>query len=188
MKQCTRCKRRKKESEFYKQPSRKDGLRCWCKKCENEYERKRYRKGRKAVKKYYRYEERHRVVDGEKQKRCRRCKKWKDESEFGKHRTSKDGLSIRCRDCDRAYDRERYRKDMKSVKDRLRYEQRHRIVAGVKQRLCCRCKKWKDENQYCRSRRSKDELQWQCKECESEYARKYYRQKTKKKAASKSHK
>ena len=140
------------------------------------------------AKRRYSYEEKHRTVKGVKQKRCTKCKKWKKESEFGKDRTCKDGLRIRCRECDRAYERERYRKDRKSVKDRLRYEQYHRIVAGVKQKRCCRCKKWKDESQYCRSRRSKDGLQWQCKECESKYARKYYKRKTKNKAANKSRK
>jgi len=99
MKQCTRCKRWKDESEFSRQSRSKDGLRYWCKKCESEYERKRYRKVRKVVKEYYRYEESHRIVDGVKQKRCRRCRRWKAESEFYKTRRHKDGLAVWCKEC-----------------------------------------------------------------------------------------
>jgi hypothetical protein len=54
------------------------------------------------------------------------------------------------------------------------YEESHRTVGGVKQKLCCRCKKWKDESQFHRNLRSKDGIQWKCKECESKYARKRY--------------
>jgi len=54
-------------------------------------------KGR--VKRYYRYEERHRVVDGVKEKRCYRCKKWKAESEFYKRYSHKDGLAVWCKGC-----------------------------------------------------------------------------------------
>ena len=126
------------------------------------------------TKRYYKYEETHRTVNGRKQKLCTRCKKWKEESEFNKDRNYKDGLANRCRDCDRTYDRERYRKGKKDVKERLRYEQSHRIVNGIKQKLCCRCKQWKKESLFHRNRRSKDGLQWKCKECESKYARKCY--------------
>ena len=137
---------------------------------------------------YYRYEEKHRTVNGVKQKRCTKCKKWRKESEFGRKTSQRDGLDFWCRDCNRACDRKRYKKIRKVLKEYLRYEQRHRIVAGVKQKLCCRCNKWKDESQYYRNRRLKDGLQWQCKECESKYAREYYKRKTKNKAASKSRK
>ena len=61
--------------------------------------RERYKKERKGLKKYYRYEECHRVVDGVKQKRCRRCKKWRAESDFYKKHKHKDGLSEWCKEC-----------------------------------------------------------------------------------------
>jgi hypothetical protein len=63
------------------------------------YMRERCKKEGKGLKKYYRYEECHRVVDGVKQKRCRRCKSWKTESEFYKNRSCKDGLQYRCKAC-----------------------------------------------------------------------------------------
>jgi hypothetical protein len=34
-----------------------------------------------------------------KQKRCRRCKSWKAESEFYKKQQCKDGLEERCKEC-----------------------------------------------------------------------------------------
>ena len=45
-KQCSKCKKLKPFSEFYKNKSTNDGLARWCKECKNEY-----RKNRKAVKK-----------------------------------------------------------------------------------------------------------------------------------------
>ncbi len=99
MKRCSKCKKWKDESEFGKQPKNKDGLKYWCKNCMRETTRRHYRKDRGRVKRYYRYEERHRVVDGVKEKRCRRCKKWKAESEFYKRHKHKDGLGVWCKGC-----------------------------------------------------------------------------------------
>jgi hypothetical protein len=99
MKKCTKCKKRKDESEFYRNGRSKDGLGSWCKDCERAYARKRYRKDGKGLKKYYRYEERHRVVDQVKQKRCSRCKRWKADSQFYKKRRHKDGLAAWCKEC-----------------------------------------------------------------------------------------
>jgi hypothetical protein len=33
------------------------------------------------------------------QKRCRRCKKWKPESDYYKKRKHKDGLAVWCKEC-----------------------------------------------------------------------------------------
>ncbi|HUU16262.1 MAG TPA: hypothetical protein VMW72_03855 [Sedimentisphaerales bacterium] len=99
MKQCTKCKKLKSKSEFGKNRSHRDGLKVWCKKCERADMRERYKKEGKGLKTYYRYEECHRVVDGVKQKRCRRCKRWKAESDFYKQRRHKDGLAAWCKEC-----------------------------------------------------------------------------------------
>ena len=103
MKRCARCKEQKTESEFGKKRQSKDGLKSWCKKCEREYARKYYKKyykrNRGDVKKYYAYEQSHRVVDGVKEKRCRKCGKWKPESKFYKQSKHKDGLANRCKEC-----------------------------------------------------------------------------------------
>ena len=99
MKRCSKCKRWKDESEFAKNRQSKDGLKSWCKKCESEYGHVRYMENRGDVKKYYVYEQSHRVVDGVKEKRCRKCGKWKAESKFYKQSKHKDGLANRCKEC-----------------------------------------------------------------------------------------
>jgi hypothetical protein len=96
---CSRCRKWKGESQFGKNRRSKGGLSSWCRDCDQEYSRKCYKKAGRVLKKYYRYEERHRVVDGVKQKRCRKCKRWKTESEFYKNRLFKDGLQYRCKKC-----------------------------------------------------------------------------------------
>jgi len=165
MKQCTKCKKLKSKSEFSKNRNNKDGLSLLCKKCSREYSRRRYRKNRGTVKKYIRYEERHRTIDGVKQKRCTKCKKWKDESKFGKDRYGKDGLGYDCKDCVRAYMRERCKKEGKGLKTYYRYEECHRVVDGVKQKRCRRCKSWKTESDFYKVRINKDGLAGWCKEC-----------------------
>jgi hypothetical protein len=165
MKQCTKCKKRKDESEFRKNRSRKDGLSLWCKKCSREYSRRYYRKNRGTVKKYFVYEESHRTIDGVKQKRCTKCKKWKDESKFGKERERKDGLGYDCKDCVRADNRERYKKEGKGLKTYYRYEECHRVVDGVKQKRCRRCTRWKAESDFYKAYINKDGLHSWCKAC-----------------------
>ena len=99
MKQCSKCKKKKDESEFYKSRKNKDVLSLWCKDCVRANARERYKREGKGLKKYYRYEECHRIVDGVKQKRCRRCKIWKAESDFYKRCRHKDGLAVWCKEC-----------------------------------------------------------------------------------------
>ncbi len=102
---------------------------------------------------------------GEKMKLCRKCKKQKDESDFGKNRKRKDGLKYWCKDCERAYIRERYKKEGKGLKKYNRYEECHRVVDGVKQKLCKRCKRWKADSNFYKGRRQKDGLSSWCKVC-----------------------
>jgi len=61
--------------------------------------RERRKKEGRDLKQYYRYEECHRVIDGLKEKRCRKCKRWKAESDFYKRRRHKDGLAVWCKEC-----------------------------------------------------------------------------------------
>jgi len=99
MKQCTKCKKWKDLREFSKQSSRKDGLRSWCKKCECEYAHNYYGRKKKRMRKHTISELSHRLVNGAKEKRCCRCKKWKAETEFYKQRRLKDGLMVYCKEC-----------------------------------------------------------------------------------------
>lgn len=50
-------------------------------------------------KRVYAYEDEHRVVDNVRQKLCRKCGVWKDESEFHKNASRKDGLARWCKVC-----------------------------------------------------------------------------------------
>ncbi len=94
-------------------------------------------------------------------KRCRKCKKWKDKSEFGKNLAHKDGLQPLCKKCQREYARNYYG----FSKRYLYYEERHRVVEGVKEKRCNKCRKWKAESEFYRIRCHKDGLAALCKQC-----------------------
>lgn len=118
-----------------------------------------------GLKKRLGYEGRHRVVNGAKEKLCRKCRKWRGESQFNKNRNSKDGLNIQCRDCVRAYDRKRYERIRKAGIKNIQYKNRHRVVNGIKQKFCRTCKRWKDESAFYKDSSRKDGLNNQCKKC-----------------------
>ncbi|MHC4158329.1 MAG: hypothetical protein ACYSSO_04535 [Planctomycetota bacterium] len=98
-KRCPRCRKLKEAGEFHNNSSRKDGLADACKKCELKRVRKYYGKPGQPVKRRYKYEQTHRKVGRVKQKRCRKCMKWRPESEYYKHRHNKDGLDAWCKKC-----------------------------------------------------------------------------------------
>ncbi len=175
MKLCSKCKEWKDESDFNKNRSRKDGLKVWCKKCSRSYARKHYLANSKSLKRYFRYEERHQIIDGMEQRRCSKCKKWKKVSKFNKRPGTKNGLHSWCKDCKRAYLREYYKKKGKSLKTYYRYEECHRVVGGVKQKLCRRCKRWKTESDFYKNRSKKEGLEMWCKECKWAYRLKRYK-------------
>ena len=57
---------------------------------------------------------------------------------------------------------------MRIRKDRRRYllyEDRHRVVKGVRQKLCRKCNQWINETGFHRSSREKDGLKGRCKKC-----------------------
>jgi len=55
------------------------------------------------------------------------------------------------------------------------YEQRHRVVGGVKQKLCRKCKEWKAESEFHKNSASRDGLAGACKKCKTNAAREYRR-------------
>jgi hypothetical protein len=116
-----------------------------------------------------RYEERHRTIRGVKEKLCCSCKQWKYESHFHKNCWSNDGLSFQCKECER----KDYEQTNKSVRRNLRFEDRHRVVDGVKEKFCRKCSKWKTENEFYRSRSTKDSLCNWCKKCSYKSAQKF---------------
>ena len=158
---CSRCKQWKYYSDFYKNCRSKDGLSLGCKECGS----KRYERIREAGRRNLPYEKRHRVVNGAKEKLCRKCKTWKGESEFYVDRWRKDGLTEWCKNCQLASVRKRYKKTGKGLKKYYRYEECHRVVDGVKQKRCRNCRKWKAESEYYQDRWHKDGLTGRCKKC-----------------------
>ncbi len=51
------------------------------------------------------------------------------------------------------------------LKKRPRYEERHRVVKGVREKLCAKCRRWKRETDYYRRKSSEDGLMGRCQEC-----------------------
>ncbi len=121
------------------------------------------------TKRYYKCEETHQTINGVKHKRCTKCKRWKEESEFCKDRARKDGLKIYCKGCNKAYALKCRRINRKGKKTRvyLKFEDRHRVIRGFKEKLCSHYKKWKYQSEFYRNSLSKDGLTLWCKECES---------------------
>ena len=127
------------------------------------------------AKRRYSYEESHRTVNGVKQKRCTKCKEWKDESKFGKQRRSKDGLRHWCFECRNKRRRKYYDRHRKTTRRNYSYEEAHRVVGGVKQKRCPKCKRWKAESKFSGAQGRKDGLATQCRNCASKTAAESYR-------------
>ena len=114
-----------------------------------------------GLEKRFRYEECRRVVNGTKQKLCCRCKLWKKESLFHRNRRSRDGLQWQCKECQS----KRLERKRKGARRYLRFEDRHRVVNGIKQKLCRKCNRWKSESAFYKSRSGRDGLDYKCKKC-----------------------
>jgi chromosome segregation ATPase len=57
------------------------------------------------------------------------------------------------------------------------YEDIHRVIDGVNQKLCRRCKEWKAESEFHKNSSSKDGLSGSCKTCKTNAAREYRKRK-----------
>jgi hypothetical protein len=175
LKRCTKCKRWKEESEFCKDRARKDGLKIYCKSCNNLYAFELRRKRKKPVREYLRYGDRHRVVRGFKEKLCSRCKQWKFYSDFYKNSRKKDGLTVWCIECEN----ERLGHKRKGLRTNLRYEDRHRVVKGIRQKFCRKCNSWKNESEFYKNKSVRDGLNDRCKKCSYTVIRKTHKPKKK---------
>lgn len=164
-KRCTICTKWKAESYFHKDRARTDGLKIRCKACERVYQQQLAGKDGKNIRAYVKIERRHRTVRGVKQKLCSRCKKWNDEGNFYKNRLSPDGSASYCKPCHSKYDRKRLEQRNKDARKYIRFEDRHRVVKRVRQKLCRKCNRWKDESEFYKNRAEKDGLDYQCKKC-----------------------
>ena len=104
-------------------------------------------------------------VNGTKEKLCGKCRKWKSESQFGKNRSSKDGIQWQGRECESKYAHKHYEEIRKSWRRNLRYEDRHRVVKGAKEKFCRKCRRWKRESDFYKDNSEKDGLTVRCKKC-----------------------
>ena len=60
---------------------------------------------------------------------------------------------------------ERYAQTNGIMKTYLPYAERHRVVGGVRQKLCNKCEEWKDKSRFYKRRTNRDGLARTCKEC-----------------------
>jgi len=89
-------------------------------------------------------------------KKCSRCKKVKDISEFHKKKINKDGHNSICKLCINEYDRERLKH---------RAEREH---IPIKEKRCLKCGKVKDVIEFQKNKFKKDGLAIRCKSCISQ--------------------
>ncbi len=169
-KYCTACRQWRNEGDFRKDRAKRDGLKIKCRDCDNAYQHEYQRKRQGYIRKYLKFEERHRTVGGLRQKLCTGCKRWKDEGDFHRDRSFRDGLALQCIECKTGHGRKYREGDAESRRRNLRYEERHRVVNGVKQKLCGGCNQWKDERDFYRNGSTRDRLGFYCKECHRRHA------------------
>jgi hypothetical protein len=162
---CGRCNRWKDTYRFYRNRRSKDGLDSECERCRTKHTTKNSESRRKPVRRNLRHEDRHRTIRGVEQKLCSRCNRWKDTSHFSRNNSSKDRLCSHCKECDSKRARRRYEQKKTGAHKYIRHEDRHRIVDRTRQKLCFKCRKWKDENDFYRDRSHKDGLMGRCKKC-----------------------
>ncbi len=117
-------------------------------------------------------------------KQCCRCKEWKDKREFHKDKNHRDGLNKQCRECVCESVRKRYAKGKGILMRYLRYEETHKVVDGVRKKLCKKCNEWKDESSFYKYIKKKDGLSLNCKECSNKATNKSRRRRAAKRAVS----
>lgn len=110
-------------------------------------------------------------------KQCARCRIWQPADQFYASKRSIDGLSYWCRTCLRTASRVRAQANRelhnkRGQQSRERAKQRER--APIDGKVCRTCKEWKPADQYSPFAASRDGLEYKCKACVAEIARKYY--------------
>src|SRR5690606_4483194 len=97
-------------------------------------------------------------------KRCPRCKQELPVTEFGQNQSKKDGLQSYCRECYRAYNRERRKKNAARQPDE---------IPTPSEKRCPGCERELSANEFSKDQGSKDGLQGYCRECYRAYKREY---------------
>ena len=119
---CTKCKKRKKLSEFHKNKSMKDGYHYNCKLCRKTITaRKKYLKKLNLLKRGF--------------KECYQCHKVKILSDFYKTSESKDGLDYNCKSCQRKNSKNsRYKKYRVEYRKNHKEEEKKRYIKNRRKR------------------------------------------------------
>jgi len=71
-------------------------------------------------------------------KKCSKCKILKNQSCFGKDKQKKDGLASQCNKCRSSYAKRKWKKNKKSLKERLKHLRENEV--SPTQRVCRECK------------------------------------------------
>ncbi len=98
-------------------------------------------------------------------KRCSACKQTKARDEFHGDKSRGDGLSARCKDCDR--------KHKAALRNRLRSRKASQ-VPKVKSKVCSRCGQTKSSADFYAIPSNKDGLSHICKQCERNKSQSYH--------------
>lgn len=116
----------------------------------------------------------YKIVDGEKQKQCHKCRLFKPFDQFNRCKDNKDGYLGTCRECMHIIDEKR-RRDAGMV-PRVDFLHKRAISDGVAFKQCKKCGEFKPiEEFYSGKSNSPDGVHYTCKKCEKEeHAKKYY--------------
>lgn len=128
-KRCTKCGKKKLQSEFSKNRTRKNNLYPRCKECRSEDRHIQYIVKYPDAKRVLSYTKSHRTIRGTNQKFCTGCDQWKLLDKFDKDKSKNDGLVSRCKNCRVIYNRTR------KTENRKRQKKRRQTLNGYLQRL-----------------------------------------------------
>lgn len=157
-KECPHCHRFQPLSKFNKDKNRKDGLSCYCRKCQA-------KKSREYMSRWV--EDRLQKINISKEIECTRCHRFLPSSMFNKKRRKKSGLSSICRDCDSIRNKE-YRERVKRE-----IEKGQRKIITPKSKECRDCNRVLSSTMFTKDMVSCDGLSSYCKECEYKRHREY---------------
>lgn len=107
---------------------------------------------------------------------CSKCEKSKPDSEFGKDKTHKRGLSSWCKECSKEYQRERrngIKHPRNSTYNLVNRPRAERLNNGKIEYHCCICGKWKSPTEFSKSSRKHGrERDYRCRDCSNALRRK----------------
>nr|CAI9751351.1 endonuclease VII [uncultured phage]CAI9752235.1 endonuclease VII [uncultured phage] len=128
---CYYCQQEKDISEFWKNKNKSDGYEIYCKTCAN----KRKAEQRAKITKQQQMEQQQKLNG---KKICTQCNVEQNLSCFNKDKSTKDGLSSRCKNCQKAYDEQRKEQRQMYYKENIetfiKYRQENREKNIIYQR------------------------------------------------------